>query len=197
METLCTPLPACSPLDSRTLRLLVLTLAFAWLSAGCTALSSGATPTPETDCLELIPDSELNTLYPYQDLWPIEDCREAYAAAWWMTGSGEHFRLTEVTQIMRVEAMPRAAAEEIVRHPGATVTGTEQRGAETAWLVILRGRFVLEPPLPYPLLDEDATTPQHSGLRLHVCHRGSGHPGYGIIGSIDCPSHPYLATPTL
>lgn len=168
----------------RTAPLLALLLVLTLLSAGCAAATGSPTPTPEADCLTLLSDEEINELYrSYEDLWPIEDCHAAYAAARSLT-SGGHVRLTEITQIISVENVQRSLY---------------QSDPEPAWKVELRGRMAFDSPLVPPMPSGTAsptqtpTGPVYGCMRVIVLARTSS---YASVGSMECPPHPYLPSPT-
>lgn len=162
-------------------RVLLLLLLLLGLGTGCRGeLSLEVTQTPESDCLTPVPDEEISALYPKQtDLWPIEDCHEAYAAARMMTGVG-HVHLTEVTQIISVK---QGQAKE--------VPSLYSRGDAPIWRVVLRGRMVFEFP-PAPPGSPTPAPPQPAyGCMAAVMLADI--PNYSSVRTIECPPHPYLS----
>lgn len=155
------------------------------LHAGCAAGIGSPTPTPASDCLTPFPDDEISVLYPTEDeLWPIENCQEAYAAARRLS-SGGHVRLAEVTEIISIEQIQ-----------AREVPGLNQPGDEPAWMVELRGRMAFDPP-PMPVDSPSPTGapsgPEYGCMRVIIL---ANTPNYGSVRTIDCPPLPYLPSPT-
>lgn len=162
----------------------ILSLLLVCLLAGCAAEIGDSASTPASDCLTPLPDEEISALYPTEDeLWPLEDCQEAYAAARRLSSVG-HVRLAEVSEILSIELIQ-----------AREVPGLNQPGDEPAWQVELRGRLAFDPP-PMPADSPSPTNtpsgPEYGCMRVTVM---ANTPNYGSVRTIDCPPHPDLPTP--